>query len=196
MARNELTIAAMASIFSKDPTARAALPPYALERIEREIAHLRNSSSVRNKAGEKLTTARMVMSIALCTLLCLYFMDPFLYAYHKGDAIRTYLYLHHYGSDQKIQVLLSTGILSNSEVDALNHREGSFQDYYSSPAQANQSADSIVNYMNGLYYLRKGQYDQLDPIGKLRYLLFFRTGLTPPTSWSGLTPMAGYEEKS
>jgi hypothetical protein len=182
----------MASLFSKDPTARAALPPYAFERIEREIAHLRKSGSVRHRPGEKLTAARIATSIAFCTLLCLYFMDPFLYAYHKGDAVRTYLYLHHYGSDQKAQVMLSTGIFSNSEVDALNHREGSFQDYYSGPAQAEQTADSVVNYMNGLYYLRMGQYDQLDPIGKLRYLLFFRTGLTPPTSWGGLNPSIRY----
>lgn len=182
----------MASLFSKDPTARAALPPYSFERIEREIAHLRKSGSVRGKSGERPTTARLVTSIALCTLFWLYFMDPFLYAYHKGDAIRTYLYLHHYGSNQKVQVLLSTGIFSNSEVDALNHREGSFQDYYAGPSQANQSADSIVDYMNGLYYLRMGQYDHLDPIGKLRYLLFFRTGLTPPTNWAGLTPVVGY----
>jgi hypothetical protein len=178
----------MASLFSKDPTARAVLPPYSLERIEREIAHLRQSSSVRHKAGEKYTMARWASSIAVCALLMLYFMDPFLYAYHKGDAIRTYLYLHNHGSEDKAQVLLSTKIFSTSEIEVLNHRQGSFQDYYSTPTEAGKSADSIVDYMNGLYYLRMGQYDQLDPIGKLRYLLFFRTGLTPPTDWSGLTP--------
>jgi hypothetical protein len=183
-----LSFVLMASLFSKDPTAPVLLPPYALERIEREIAHLRKSSSVRHKPGEKLTVARVASSVAICTLLCLYFMDPFLYAYHKGDAIRTYLYLHNHGSDEKAQALLSTRIFSNSEIDVLNHRDGTFQDYFSSPMQAEQSADSIVNYMNGLYYLRMGQYDSLDPIGKLRYLLFFRTGLLPPTDWSALTP--------
>lgn len=183
----------MASLFSKDPTARAALPPYAFERIEREIAHLRKASLARHKPGESLTLARMVTSLALCSLLCLYFMDPFLYAYHKGDAIRTYLYLHNHGSEQKAQVLLSTKIFSDSEVEALNHRTGSFQDYFAGPTQAAEKADSIVNYMNGLYYLHKGQYDDLDPIGKLRYLLFFRTGLTPPMDWAGLTPVVGYQ---
>jgi len=178
----------MASLFTKDPTARAPLPPYSFERIEREIAHLRKSGSIRSKPGENLTVTRMVSFIAICALLWLYFMDPFLYAYHKGDAIRTYLYLSHYGGEQKAQALVATRIFTASEIRALNHRQGSFQDYFSSPAQADQTADSIMNYMNGLYYLQMGDYDALDPIGKLRYLLFIKTGLLPPTDWSGLTP--------
>jgi len=177
----------MASLFSKDPTARPPLPPYAFERIEQEIAHLR-AVSARHKAEEKTTMARVISCLAICTLLWLYFMDPFLYAYHKGEAIRTYLYLHNYGGEQKTQALLATQILSPSEKEALDHRQGSYQDYFANTVQAEQTADSIVNYMNGLYYLRKGDYDELDPVGKLRYLLFFRTGLLPPIDWSGLTP--------
>ncbi len=131
---------------------------------------------------------RLILFIAICSLLWLYFMDPFLYAYHKGDAIRTYLYLSHYGNGQKAQALLNTGIFSTSEIKALNKREGSFQDYFSGPAQAEQKETSIVNYMNGVSHLKMGQYDELDRIGKLRYFLFFRTGLLPPTDWSSLTP--------
>jgi hypothetical protein len=180
----------MPSLFSKDPTVRPPLPPYALERIEQEIAHLRKSRSVRHKVkdGERVTVAQIASYFAVCVLLLLYFMDPFLYAYHKNDAIRTYLYLYHNGGEQKAQALLATRIFSESEMEALNRRQGSFQNYFSSPAQAEHTADSVVNYMNGLYYLRMGQYDELNPIGKLRYLLFFRTGFLPPTNWDGLTP--------
>lgn len=178
----------MASIFSKDPTARPPLPPYAIERIQREIDHLKKRTSVRTLGGSSLTLSRMISAIALCSIIALYFMDPFLYAYHKGDAIRTYLYLHNHGSEEKAQTLASTGIFTENEVNDLRHRQGSFQDYFSSPQQAEQTADSIMSYMSGLNSLHSGQYDRLDPIGKLRYILFVRTGLFLPSIWSGLNP--------
>jgi len=183
----------MASLFSKDPTARPPLPPYAIERIQKEIEHLRKRQSTRDAAGKNLAFARLAASCALCALVWLYFMDPFLYAFHKGDAIRTYLYLHNHGSEAKAQALAATRIFSNTEIDYMNHQQGSYQDYFASPQQAEQKADSIVNYMNGLNQLHTGQYDQLDPVGKLRYLLFVRTGLLPPSDWSTLNPSVAME---
>jgi hypothetical protein len=180
----------MASIFSRDPTVRPPVPRYAIERIQREIEHLKKGSSSRYGNTKSSVYTRTIFATALCALLWLYFMDPFLYAFHKSDAIRTYLYLHNYGSEDKANTLAASGILSETEVNDLNHQQGTFQDYYSSPQQAEQAADSTVNYMNGLHELRTGQYERLDPIGKLRYLLFVRLGLLPPSSWSALNPSA------
>lgn len=178
----------MESLFSKDPTARPPLPPYAIERIQQEIEHLRKRSSVRSLRADSLSATRFFSAFALCALLWLYFMDPFLYAYHKGDAIRTYLYLHNHGSEQKAITLVSTGIFSETEVRYLSHRQGSFQEYFATPQAAEQTADTIIGYMNGLNDLRAGQYDRLDPLGKLRYLLFVRPGFLPPSSWDALNP--------
>jgi len=178
----------MASLFSKNPSLRPPLPPYSFERIEKEIDHLRKKGSVRNRKGESMMMARLVSSIAIGALLWLYFMDPFLYAYHKGDAIRAYLYLSHYGGAQKAQALVASEIISPSEQRTLDRRNGAYQDYFTGPAQAAQTADSIVSYMKGLSKLRTGQYDALDPIGKLRYILFVRMGLLPPVNWSSLDP--------
>jgi len=178
----------MASLFSKDPAARPRAPRYAIERIQKEIDHLKNRSSVRYGAQRNLARARVIGSFTLCALLWLYFMDPILYAFHKRDAMRIYLYLHNYGSDQKTTALIATGILSDTEINDLNRRQGNFQDYFSTPQSADQEADSTIRYLNGLYYLRTGQYDFLDPVGKLRYLLFVRFGFLPPTYWNVLNP--------
>jgi hypothetical protein len=70
----------------------------------------------------------------------------------------------------------------------MNDRHDSPQGNFSSPAQAEQTAASVVGFMNGVHDLRYGHYEQLDAIGKLRYLLFVRMGLFPPASWSGLNP--------
>lgn len=178
----------MESLFSKDPTARPPLPPYAIERIQQEIEHLRKRSSVRSARAESLGPTRFFSAFALCALLWLYFMDPFLYAYHKGDAIRTYLYLHDHGNEQKAASLVSTGIFSEMEARYLSNQQGPFPEYFASPQEAEQTADAIIGYMNGLSDLRAGQYDRLDPIGKLRYLLFVRQGFLPPNSWDALSP--------
>ncbi|MDB4793523.1 hypothetical protein OAG63_00745 [Methylacidiphilales bacterium] len=165
------------------------MPPYAPERIEKEVAHLKKLYPSRYKR-RGVPVTRIISCLVLGLLLGLYFMDPFLYAFHKSEAIRAYLYLHHYGSDQEAQALLATRIFSDSEIRALDSRYGSFQDYFASPAQADQTANTIVNYLNGVTYLHLGKYDQLDSVGKLRYFFFFRTGLLPPTDWSFLTPTA------
>jgi hypothetical protein len=183
----------MESLFSKDPTARPPLPPYSIERIAQEIEHLRKRTSARYAHGEKPTTMRLFAAIALCSLLSLYFMDPFLYAFHRGDAIKAYLYLHNYGSDEKAKALVVSHILSENEATVLNGEHGAFQDYFNSPQQAEKTAESIVAYTNGLVYLNTGQYERLDPVGKLRYLLFYRTGFLPPVQWSGLNPSVIHE---
>ncbi len=115
-------------------------------------------------------------------------MDPFLYAWHKSDAIKAYLYLHNHYSDSSTQALASSGIFTKSEIRQMNEREGNYDDYFSSANEAQQKASGIVGFMAGIRDLRAGRYDLLDPIGKLRFLLFVRIGLNPPTVWSGLNP--------
>jgi hypothetical protein len=115
-------------------------------------------------------------------------MDPILHAWYKGEAIRAYLYLHNYAAGPQAEELAVTQILSPEEVDTLNHRHGSFQDYYASPGAANRAAQTIINYMTALHLLHAGKYPQLDLVGKMRYFLFMRTGLIPPMAWSFLDP--------
>lgn len=174
------------SLFSKDPTARAPLTAY--ERIAPEISHLRKGSSVRHRPGAAGKGSAFFIVTVICVLLGLYFMDPFLYALRKYEAVRTYLYLHNCGTESQTRALIASQIFSEGEIAVLNRRQGSFQDYFSSPTQAAAQADSIENYMNGLRDLHAGNYQQLDFLGKVRYQLFIRTGVPLPTSWSSLNP--------
>jgi hypothetical protein len=118
-------------------------------------------------------------------------MDPFLHAWYKGEAIRTYLYLHNYGAGLLADSLTASQILSPEEVRVLNRRQGSFQDYYATPEAADHEAETIINYMTALHLLHDGKYEQLDPVGRMRYLLFIRTGIILPTEWSFLDPSVG-----
>jgi len=174
----------MGSLFSKEPPPREPTP---LERIGPEIGHLKNKTSVRTGKAAR-SRARWYFAAILCAMLWLYVMDPFLYAWHKYEAIQAYLYLHSYDSPGATQALIDTGILSPVEVRKMNDEHGSDPDYFSSPREAQQKAAAIVRYMKGLQDLHAGRYDQLDFVGKIRYTLFFRTGLPVPTSWSALNP--------
>ena len=176
------------SIFGKDPSKEPVPHAFARERIEKEIAHLKKPQSTRHGPNEHNTRGIIATCVILLAIVGLYFMDPFFYSWYKGDAIQAYLYLHNCDSDQKAQALVSTGILTQEEVEILNRRHGSFQDYYSSPQDAEKMADSIISFMNGLSKLRNGPYDDLDPLGKIRYNLFCRWGLPPPSEWTALNP--------
>jgi hypothetical protein len=176
----------MESLFEKDPAERAPLTPY--EQIQAEITHLQKKTSVREQTASRNKMAITFTVLVFCTLIGLYIMDPFFYALHKTEAIRTYLYLHNYDSGSQVDALIASHIFSEDEIAALNRQQGSFQDYYASPAEAEREAKTIVSYIQGLHDLRAGQYDQLDPIGKVRFVLFIRSGLEPPTSWKFLNP--------
>jgi hypothetical protein len=175
----------MESIFSKDPSSRN---PTVLERIGPEISHLHKGGATAREGVRSSKVGAWIASIGLISLLALFLMDPFLYAIHKSEAIRAYLYLHNYDSTAATHSLVSTGIFSKDEIMVMNDRHGSYQSYFSSPAEAEETAATVVGFMNGLHDLHNGHYLQLDAIGKLRYLLFVRIGLNPPTTWSGLNP--------
>jgi hypothetical protein len=179
----------MSSLFNKDSENKAPLDPYARERIEREIRHLHEKKSVRH--GGKDTPgyrgARFI-GLVLLVLLVLFFLDPVLHGYYREEAIRVYSYLHHYGSEQKASELLDTGIFTPNEIELLNQRQGSFQNYYSSPLEGAVAADTIIQYVKGVEELQRGDYAKLSRLNKLRYLLFFHFGLTTPTDLSFLDP--------
>ena len=184
------------SIFGKDPSQQPVPPAFARARIEREIAHLKKPQSTRHGPNEHDIQGIFSFCVILFAIIGLYFMDPFFYSWYKGDAIQAYLYLHNCDSDQKAQALIATGILTQEDVEILNRRHGSFQDYYSSPQEAEKTADSIISFMNGLSKQRTGPYDDLDLLGKIRYNLFCRWGLNPPSEWTSLNPAVKDENQS
>jgi hypothetical protein len=176
----------MASLFDKDPA--SSRPPTNLERIEKEIKHLKKRTSVRDG---RATTSRLsyLIVLAVLAILGLYLLDPILYALKKDDAIHAYLYLHDYGNVPELKALVDTGMFASSELTILNRRQGTAHDYYTSLDQANKTAASIVQYVNGVHALHAGKYQELDAVGKMRYLLFVHNRIPLPTSWSFLTPI-------
>lgn len=178
----------MESLFDKDPSQGPPLSNY--EKIASEISHLKKGKSVRQTPGQ--TTRKLAPIIFILVVLAfigLYIMDPFLYAWHKYEAIHAYLYLHNYDSATATDALAATRILSEDEILALNQRKGSFQDYYPSAQAAEAEAATIVQFMDGLQNLQMNKYDQLDPLNKLRCFIFIRSGFATPTSWNCLNPV-------
>jgi hypothetical protein len=178
----------MASLFGNDPGKRPPLSAYAPERIEREVSHLSKKGSVRHMRETRRSGLAWLITLVVIVFLWLFFMDTVLHSFARSDAIRTYLYLHNYGSDKKALELARTGMFTPNEIEILNRRPGSFQDYFVNSHAADQSADSIIRYMQSLSDLRTGQYAKLGIVGKIRYQLFVRFGLIPPEKWSLFEP--------
>jgi hypothetical protein len=178
----------MPSIFNRDPGDPKQPSAYARDRIEAEIAHLKKRKPVRDARQTSQMLGAWVSVLLVLALFVLFFMDPVLHSIKRGDAIHAYLYLHGYGSDAKAQALAATGILTANEVDLLNHRQGAFQDLFPSPGAADAAADDVIRYMKGVENLHSGHDDRLDWLGKIRYQLFMRWGLSPPTEWDFLNP--------
>jgi hypothetical protein len=176
------------SLFHKEsPEEKPANRKSSIDLIEKEIGHLKKGRSVRH--GSKVSgSPPWLIVIALCGLAWLYLMDPFYHAWYKGEAIRAYLYLHTYGAGPEVGSLVSSQILSQGEITLLNQRSGSFRDYYKSPDAAARKSDAIVAYMNEVNLLHEGKYQPLDPVGRMRCLLFVRTGLILPREWAFLDP--------
>jgi hypothetical protein len=174
------------SLFHKKNPEKPSPTPHEL--IEPEVAHLTKGQSVRHGPRAKPKTPPWFFILAFCGLAWLYLIDPFLHAWYKGEAVRAYLYLHNYGSGPLADQLIATQIFSPDEIDILNHRHGAFQDYYVSPLAANHKAQTIINYMTAVHLLHAGKYQQLNLVGRMRYLLFIRTGIPLPTEWDFLDP--------
>jgi len=182
----------MESLFDKDPTQGPPLSNY--DRIEKEIAHLKKGTSVRTAPGQQgRKIGSWVLISVILAIIGFYVMDPFIYALKKSDAIDIYLYLHNCDGKTSTDALLATQIFSDDEIRALNKRQGSFQDYFSSPQEAEAKAAAIVHFIDGLHNLHANRYDQLSTIDKIRCVLFVRNGLLPPMSWNMLNPTVEYE---
>jgi hypothetical protein len=179
------------SLFHKAAPKEAPPTPYEL--IEPEIVHLKKGYSIRHGERKPRQSPPWLLLIGFLWIVWLYIMDPVIHAWYKGEAIRTYLYLHNYGAGPEVQKLVETQILNPDEIAVLNARHGSYQDYYASPQIAAHQATDITTYMNKVTLLHAGKYQQLDPIGRMRYLLFIRTRLYLPVSWSFLDPAVGNE---
>jgi len=177
------------SLFHKETPEDRSPTPHEL--IEPEIVHLKKGYAVRYGPKAKKRTPPWLVILALCVLTGLYIMDPVYHAWYKGEAAKTYLYLRNYGSGPLADNLIATKIFTEEEVDNLNHRQGSFQDYYESPAAANHQADVIIKYMNDVKLLHAGKYETLDPVGRLRYAIFIYPGLVLPEQWGFLDPSVG-----
>jgi hypothetical protein len=154
--------------------------------IEKEIEHLKKRTSSRHAADNKRAWSKVIVVAVVLGLLWLYAMDPVLFSWNRGDAIRVYLYLHNYGNDQTAQAVANCGLLTPGEVTQLNRRQGAFQDYFAGTAPAEKQAAGLIAYMKQVHALHGGDYDSLSLVNKVRYVLFIKTGLTPPIHWNGL----------
>ena len=170
--------------------AQAPKPPitdaYARELIEKEVDHLKKRKGVRSMEETKRAKWKIVVTAAVLAVSWLYFMDPFLFSYNRGDAIRDYLYLHNYGSDAKAHALAASGLLTDYEVRQLNLRQGSFQDYFNGTVPAEKKAADLIAYMDQVHALHEGKYESLSIVNKVRYVLFVKTGIIPPIRWQVL----------
>jgi len=177
------------SLFQKNTSEDSQPTPYEL--IEPEIVHLKKGYSIRHGAkGRPKRPLWMVVLLSLA-LAWLYLMDPIMHAWYKGEAMRTYLYLHNYGAGPLVDELVASQILSSDEINTLNRENGSFQDYYATPDAANQQAEIIIKYMSDVRLLHAGNYEPLNSLGRMRYLLFIYPGLVLPTQWDFLDPSVG-----
>ena len=181
----------MASLFHKDsPEEKKAPTPHDL--IAKEVEHLKKGTSVRHGGASKNRNVPWLVVIGFVGLAWLYLMDPFYHAWYKGEAIRAYLYLHQYGGQPDIDALVGSHILSPQDIDVLNHRSGTYRDYYSSADDARKRVDVIVKYMNDVQLLHAEKYQTLDPVGRMRCVVFIRFGIVLPTDWAFLDPSITY----
>ena len=179
------------SLFHKDQPEEKPkqVDPYDL--IHKEVGHLKKGSNVRHGPKARSRAPNWLIVIAFLGLLWLYVMDPIYHAWYKGDAAKAYVYLRNFGSASDVSSLATCGILTAENLDTLNQRSGNFHDYYTSPDAAKRNADDIVHYMNSVRLLHDGKYQQLDPVGRMRYAIFIKFGIVVPTDWTFLDPTIG-----
>jgi len=170
----------------KTETAPAPITPHDL--IEKEVAHLKKGTTARygDQPARKMSSWLIVLAVG--ALLWLYLMDPIEHAWYKGEAMHTYRYLHNYGAGKDFSELAASGILKPEELHQLDLSTQTDKDYYDTPATAARTAQTIIAYMASVKQLHAGTYANLDALGRVRYTLFVRFGIIPPTAWNFLDP--------
>ena len=180
------------SLFQRKPDAASAptsLTPHQM--IEKEVEHLKKGKLARYGDKPVRKASIWLIVVTLCALVWLYIMDPVMHAWYKYEAAHAYRYLHNYGAGKEFAELAASGILSPEEIHQLDRSTQTDKDYYSTPRAGAQAAQTIVDYMASVKALHKGVYVNLDPVGRVRYTLFVRYGIIPPTSWNFLDPGIG-----
>jgi len=177
------------SLFHRTPAAATPGPATPHELIQKEVAHLKKGKSARY--GDKPVRKASIWALVgvICALIWLYIQDPVLHAWYKSEAIKTYVYLHYFGSSEQAAEFGSSGILRPEEIVELNHSPQSYKDEYTSLQDALSSSHKIILYMNSVRKLHAGKYEKLDFIGTVRYDLFIRNGINLPTAWDSLDPV-------
>ena len=129
--------------------------------------------------------ANWLIVIAFLGLAWLYLMDPIYHAWYKGDAVSPGLSLPAQLWQRVGRAALAAcGILGGEDIDNLNHRSGSFRDYYPSPDARRGHRQKIIRYMTNVRLLHDGKYEQLRPRwARMRYAIFIKFGIVVPTQW-------------
>lgn len=180
------------SIFQrKSDTASAPAPLTPRELIDKEIEHLKKRKMARYGDKPVRRASIWLAVVVVGGLIWLYIMDPVMHAWYKYDAAHAYRYLHNYGGGNELTELATSGILSPEEIHELNRSTNTDKDYYSTPLAGAKAARAIVDYMASVRQLHAGAYGNLDTLGRVRYTLFVRYGIIPPTKWNFLDPGIG-----
>ena len=181
------------SRFREDPSLRPEQP---LRQAPLEFAKgvVQETEHLRKKPSEwrKVSWLQIITGLIVCVLVGLFCMDPFLYAHEKSQAIPAYIYLNNDGMQSKAQALAESGMFTHDEIIEMNQRPTP-AGVFDSLEAASTAADEVLGYMSGVNNLQAGRYDSLDPIGKVRCVLFVRLGFPPPVKWDQLNPTVGPE---
>jgi len=177
------------SLFQRHRVATAPAPLTPRELIEKEVAHLKKGKTARY--GDKPVRRASMWTFVgvISVLIWLYIMDPVIHAWYKSEAIRTYVYLHYFGTSEQATELAASGILRPEEIVELDRSQQSYKDDFASLREAEETAHKIIHYMDSVRRLHAGKYESLDFIGMVRYDLFIRNGLDTPTQWDGIDPV-------
>lgn len=157
------------------------------ERIENEVLHLRGHGKAWNKR-RYIAFLRTVLIWALSAAILLFFAEPFIYAYKKEQAIRSYLYLKQYGSPAQVQLIESSPIFTDRDLRTLKTISGDFQSLFSTPKSAQETAAGVIAYSKTLDDVAQGNLTDANLFTRFRYNIFNQWGLVPPVQWRMLNP--------
>ena len=179
----------MGSLFEKAPTAKPVHGAFARERIVTEVKHVTDAAS-QNRQPVWVRYGRFAGGIVLLILMALYFLDPFVFAARKTQAIRAYLYERQHGDPKIASALLLSGYFDEIERANLQNRTGNFQSFFSSQEDCRRVGKETLRYWNMLVGMHNGNLGNVDGFNRFRYYLFASHGILPPmpVEWSTMTP--------
>ncbi|HSI85367.1 MAG: hypothetical protein ACAI35_07300 [Candidatus Methylacidiphilales bacterium] len=179
----------MGSLFEKDPTAKPVHGAFAPERLVKEVDHLAEERRL-NKVHPLVKYGRIIGGFLLLIALSLYFLDPFVFASRKTQAIRAYLYQRQHGDEKVAAALLYSGYFDEQERAVLQNRTGNYMEFFNSPEECKRVALEAIRYIDTLRGIHTGNLSKVDGLNRFRYYLFLYPGILPPmpVDWSTMTP--------